>query len=229
MDHIKENISEIKLRMEDAAAKRGIDPGDVTLIAVSKYFPVEACKAAIDAGIKYLGENRAQEMSSKFEVIGNKEVFWNFIGQLQKNKVKYIIDKAWLIQSLDRLELAETINEQAKKHGIISDVLIEVNIGDEIQKGGATPSSLDNFIKEIEQYENIRIKGLMAIPPVCSGNKVRDYFKQMKDLYEEQKAKELSYAPFTYLSMGMSSDFEEAIEEGSNMVRVGTAIFGKRA
>jgi len=229
MGCIKDNILEINDRIANAAIKSGRDPKDITLIAVSKFFPVEDCIEAVNAGVKYLGENRVQEFTDKFETLGKDKVFWNFIGQLQKNKVKYIIDKVWLIQSMDRFELAKAINAQAKKYDLIADVLIEVNIGREIQKGGIMPDELNDFIVSLEQFENIRVKGLMAIPPISSGDTVRNYFKRMKDIYEKQKSKNLLYAPFTYLSMGMSSDYVEAIEEGSNMVRIGTAIFGKRA
>lgn len=228
MGSIKENIDEINKRIEDAAVRSDRDPKDIKLIAVSKFHPVEDCVAAVEAGAKYLGENRVQELTGKYETLGKDEVFWNFIGQLQKNKVKYIIDKVWLTQSLDRFELAKEIDKQAKKHELTADVLIEVNIGEELQKGGIMPSMLSEFMLSLEQFSNIRVKGLMAIPPICSGDAVRDYFKRMKDIYEEQKAKNLFYAPFEYLSMGMSSDYVEAVEEGSNMVRVGTAIFGRR-
>lgn len=229
MGYIKENILEINNRIADASTKSGRDSKDITFIAVSKYFPIEDCIEAVDAGVKYLGENRVQEFTKKYETLDKNKVFWNFIGQLQKNKVKYIIDKVWLIQSVDRFELAEKINEQAKKNDLIVDILVEVNIGQEMQKGGILPHELNDFIVSLEQFENIRTKGLMAIPPISHGDTVRDYFKRMKDIYETQKAKDLSYAPFTYLSMGMSSDYVEAIEEGSNMVRIGTAVFGKRA
>ncbi len=229
MGYIRDNIIEINNRIDDAATNRGISSKDITLIAVSKYFPAQACIEAVEAGAKYLGENRVQELTSKYETLGKDEVFWNFIGQLQKNKVKYIIDKVWLIQSLDSFELAEMINKQAKKHGIIVDVLVEVNIGQELQKGGIMPSSLNEFSLSLQSFENIRVKGLMAIPPVAHGDSAREYFKRMKELYEEQKAKNLYQTPLSILSMGMSSDYVEAIEEGSNMVRIGTAIFGRRA
>lgn len=226
---IKENIDDIVKRIEVTCKKAGRNPNDITLIAVSKTVESPKVREALEAGIDNLGENRVQELIKKYEDLKDTGIKWHMIGHLQKNKVKYIIDKTVLIHSVDSLSLAEEIDKRAKNRGLVANVLIELNIGEEESKFGIKEENIYDFIKSLENFENIRVLGLMTVAPFCENPEdVRWVFKKMKDIYDKISTMNLKNAEMKYLSMGMTNDFEVAIEEGSNMIRIGTAIFGAR-
>jgi len=227
--NIKENIDDIVKRIEVTCKKAGRNPNDITLIAVSKTVESPKVREALEAGIDNLGENRVQELIKKYEDLKDTGIKWHMIGHLQKNKVKYIIDKTVLIHSVDSLSLAEEIDKRAKNRGLVANVLIELNIGEEESKFGIKEENIYDFIKSLENFENIRVLGLMTVAPFCENPEdVRWVFKKMKDIYDKISTMNLKNAEMKYLSMGMTNDFEVAIEEGSNMIRIGTAIFGAR-
>lgn len=220
------NINEVYKNIEKAAKVSGRTPEEITLIAVSKTKPIELLKEAWECNIRVFGENKVQEVMDKYENI--PDASWHFIGKLQKNKVKYIVDKVDLIHSLDNISLAEEINKRADKKGIVVNTLVQINIGDEATKSGIHKDELNSFIEKVKEFNNIKICGLMAIPPKCSKEEARNYFKEMRKLFDHLKCLEDNSMEMKYLSMGMTGDYEVAIEEGSNMVRVGTGIFGER-
>lgn len=223
---IRENIRIIEERVDNSAKKSGRSIDDITIVAVSKTVSAEAVVQAKEAGMMHFGENRVQEFLKKREVIGDS-VNWHIIGPLQRNKVKYILSGVALLHSLDRLSLAEELEKQFQKNGTVIDALIQINIAKEPTKSGVFEEDLEDFLEKLSVLRNVRIKGLMAIPPFAfEPDDNREYFKRMKDLYERFKN---SSDGFEYLSMGMSGDFEVAIEEGANMVRIGTAVFGARS
>ncbi|MCR5481661.1 MAG: YggS family pyridoxal phosphate-dependent enzyme [Clostridia bacterium] len=228
MGHIRENIDEINRLKDETAIKSGRKAGDVLLCAVTKTRTPEEINEAIDAGITDIGENKVQEIMDKYEHV--KPVRWHLIGHLQTNKVKYIIDKVSMIHSVDSLHLAEEIDRRAAQHGITMDILIQVNSAQEESKFGITTEETGSMIRDIlEKCEHVRIRGLMCIAPFeDDSNDVRIYFAEVKKLYDEYSKLEHERLDFKYLSMGMSHDFKVAIEEGSNLIRVGTAIFGAR-
>lgn len=221
-----QNINLVNSKIEAAAKNIGKDKDDIILIAVSKTKPIEMLKEAHSLGVNTFGENKVQELVEKYDQLSN--VNWHFIGKLQKNKVKYIIDKVTLIHSLDNISLAIEIDKRAKAKNIIASVLVQINIGMEESKSGIEKEDIYSFIEEIEKLDNIKIEGLMAIPPKCTGDEAKQYFREMKKIFDNLKAKESDKISMKYLSMGMTGDYEAAIEEGSNMVRVGTGIFGER-
>ncbi len=226
---IKENIKDIELIKKDTAEKIGKNTEEILLIAVTKLHTAEEINEAIDAGITDIGENKVQELISKYDLV--KPVKWHLIGHLQTNKVKYIIDKVSMIHSLDSLKLAKEINKQAKKFNLVMDVLIQVNIANEESKYGIDEAEIGDLINQIrETCTNVRIKGLMCIPPRTNDMEdSRVYFKKAKCIFEKCRAyKQDDVLDFQYLSMGMSNDYPVAIEEGSNIIRVGTSIFGQR-
>jgi hypothetical protein len=216
-------------RIEDTCKKVGRDPKDITVIAVSKTVESDRAKEAVEEGINNLGENRVQELIKKYDELKNIDISWHMIGHLQKNKVKYIIDKTLLIHSVESLSLAEEINKRAGKNNLIAKVLIELNIGEEESKFGINEEDVYDFITSMEQFENIKVLGLMTVAPFCENPEdVRWVFKKMKNIYDKISNMSLKNAEMKYLSMGMTNDFEIAIEEGSNIIRIGTAIFGAR-
>lgn len=217
MDIIKNNLDEIKKTL----------PEGVTLIAVSKTKPNEAVLEAYDCGIRDFGENKVQDLVLKYEALP-KDIRWHFIGTLQTNKVRKLIGKTFLIQSLDRISLADEINKIASKRNLMVDALIEVNIGEEENKSGIFLKDLEGFIEYLKNLEHINIKGLMAIIPQGDDAENKNYFRRMKEVFMELKSKETDRFHMEILSMGMSMDYLSAIEEGSNMVRIGTGIFGNR-
>lgn len=226
---IKENIDSIMKKIDTACKKTGRNPKDITLLAVSKTVESDRAKEAVEAGIKNLGENKVQELVKKYEELKNINVKWHMIGHLQKNKVKYIIDKNILIHSVESLSLAEEINKRARNSNLTADVLIELNIGEEESKFGINEENVYDFIRSMEQFENIRVLGLMTVAPFCENPEdVRWVFKTMKNIYSKISIMNLRNTEMKYLSMGMTNDFEIAIEEGSNIIRIGTAIFGAR-
>lgn len=226
---IKENIDEILKRKNEAALRCGRSPEDITIIAVSKTVDGSRAREAVMGGLENLGENRVQEIMNKYDELQDLQVKWHMIGHLQKNKVKYIIDKVELIHSVESIELAAEINKRASQHNIISNILIELNIGEEESKFGINEISVYDFVSSMEQFENIKVMGLMTVAPYCENPEdVRWVFKKMKDIFDKISSMNLKNTQMKYLSMGMTNDFEIAIEEGSNIARIGTAVFGKR-
>ena len=227
MEHIGKNIAEVKERIAIAAAKSGRNVDDITLVAVTKTIEPESIREAICHGLTDLGENRVQEMAGKFDLISGAK--WHMIGHLQRNKVKQAIEMSSLIHSLDSVRLAEEIQKAAEKMGIIADVLIEINIANEDTKHGIKPEDAADFAANLEKYGNIRLNGLMCVAPfVDFAEENRKFFQQMRDIYIDIKDKHMYNANMNILSMGMSNDYEIAIEQGANLVRIGTRIFGSR-
>ena len=228
MGTIKENIREIKKSMAALTAESGRDPEEVKLIAVTKTRTAEEINEAVDGGITDIGENKVQEIMDKYDRV--KPVRWHMIGHLQTNKVKYIIDKVSLIHSVDSMRLAEEIDKRAGQHGKSMDILVQVNVANEESKFGITAEETGSLIRDIlDRCKNIRIKGLMCIAPFEDNPEDAGiYFGQVKKLFDEYSSIEHPNLDFKYLSMGMSNDYEVAIKKGSNMIRVGTAIFGPR-
>lgn len=220
--YILENYKEICYNVNNAKDKYG--RSDVKIMAVTKTVPAEKVNFAIENGLTLLGENRVQEYLSKKDLY-DKRAEVQFIGHLQTNKVKYIADSVSLIQSVDSLKLAAEIDKQARKVSRIMDILIEINIGDEITKSGIDSSQLLELVSQISELENVRIKGLMAIPPIGAGEEV---FEKMNELFCLTKEKGFDKVSMDILSMGMSGDYEMAIKHGSNLVRIGTKLFGAR-
>lgn len=221
---IKENLEVIQNRIKEAAQKTEREPSDIELVAVTKLVNIHQIKEAINAGIKIIGENRVQEAKNKFQQL--KDIKWHLIGHLQKNKVKDAIEIFDIIQSVDKIELAEEINKRAGQINKIIDILIQINISEEESKFGISPSSTLEIIQQISKFKNIKIRGLMTIAPLVSNPEdVRLYFRELAKLKDKITSQKIENVEMKYLSMGMSNDFEVAIEEGSNMVRIGRAIF----
>lgn len=223
MSEISENIKQICFEIEQAKAKYRKSDDKVEIMAVTKTVDPQRVNEAIACGISLLGENRVQEYISKKDFY-EKSADVHFIGNLQTNKVKYIIDSVSMIQSVDSLKLALEIDRQAKKHNRTMDILLEVNIGDEASKGGFSEDELDDNILEIAKLENVRICGLMTIPPP----NCEKFLYKMQKLFIDKRAKKYDNVSMDILSMGMSGDYANAVKYGSNIVRLGTAIFGKR-
>lgn len=225
---LKENLYTVETKIAEACARAGRKREDVTLIAVSKTKPVEMLREVYDSGIRNFGENKVQEMYDKIPQLP-EDIRWHMIGHLQRNKVKYIIDKAVLIHSVDTYRLAEEINIQAKKHGITVPILVEVNIAGEESKFGTSAEDAVLLVEEIATLENLRVRGLMTIGPyVVDAEENRPYFRKIKQLSVDITNKNIDNVSMEILSMGMTGDYEVAIEEGATMVRVGTGIFGER-
>lgn len=225
---IKENLEEINEKIKIAAEKSGRKREDILLLGVTKTIDVERIKEMISCGVNSLGENKVQEIMDKYDAIG-KGVDWHLIGHLQTNKVKYIVDKVKLIHSVDSLKLAEEIDKRAKQHNIIAEILIELNIAGEESKHGIKPEEAVELCEKIAKLENVKIRGLMTVAPfVENPQENREYFAQMRKLFIDIRNKNIDNIDMTYLSMGMTNDYEVAIEEGANIVRIGTGIFGKR-
>lgn len=224
--NITERYSAIKENIAKASARSHRNESEITLVAVTKFVPVERIAPALELGIRHTGENRAREFQDKLEFFREFGCFKHFIGQLQTNKVKYIIGQADLIQSVDRMELLLELQRQAQRHGITQDILIEVNIGAEIQKGGVEPDALPGLLEQVQELRNICVQGLMCIPPALNAEEGRRYFAAMRELFE--CCKSLPGVDMQHLSMGMSGDYPVAIEEGATMVRIGSALFGPR-
>lgn len=226
---IKDNIDNIIQRVVASAERAGRNPQDITVIAVSKTVDAARAREAVEGGLINLGENKVQEMVSKYEQLPNLSIRWHMIGHLQKNKVKYIIDKAELIHSVESIDLANEINKRAIQHGLIAKILIELNIAKEESKFGINDENVYEFIKSLEQFENLKVMGLMTVAPNSDNpEEIRWVFKRMKEIFDNISDMKISNTDMKYLSMGMTNDFEIAIEEGSNIVRIGTAIFGTR-
>ena len=221
------NFSVIEEKIEAAVKKIGKKRSDITLLAATKTVDVDTINYAISSGITTIGENKVQEFLSKYDSIS--PVTHHFIGHLQTNKAKDVVGKVSLIHSVHSLKLAREISKQAFKQGITQEVLLEVNIGEEESKSGFLYGEVIDAIKEISQLPNIFVKGLMAIPPICDkAEENRKYFKKMYNLFVDIREQKIDNSSMEILSMGMSDDFDVAIEEGANLIRVGTALFGKR-
>lgn len=228
MDELKDNIDNIKQNISTICRRIGKNPDDITLIAVTKTVDSERINRAIRFGIENIGENKVQEIMSKYENVDNS-VKWHLIGHLQTNKVKYIIDKVALIHSLDSTGLAREISKRAENAGLVMNVLVQVNVAKEETKFGIAYEDIDSFIKEISQYKGIKVEGLMTIAPYSEEpEEVRPVFRKLKEKFDILGRACIPNVEMKYLSMGMTNDYSIAIEEGSNMVRIGTGIFGKR-
>ena len=229
MMDITESVARVKANIAAAAEKAGRRPEDIYLVAASKMNDSGRVREAIAAGIRICGENRVQEMVEKQAQGAYEGAELHFIGHLQKNKVKQVVGLASLIQSADSLELIRLIDKTALSRGIVQDILLEVNIGAEASKSGFSPAELPSALDSIARLDAVRVRGLMTIPPICSSrHEIEPYFVQMKQLFIDICGKKYDNIRMDFLSMGMSADYETAIACGANMVRVGSAIFGKR-
>ncbi len=225
---IKDNLKEVEERIAKACERVGRNKDEVTLIAVSKTKPVEAIREAMEYGTTHFGENKVQEIVDKWETI-SEPLNWHMIGHLQRNKVKYIVDKVVLIHSVDSLRLAEQINEEAGKKQLVVPILIEVNIAGEESKFGVKPEDTMALVEQIAVLPNVKIMGLMTIAPFVSNpEENRVHFQNLHKLNIDIKSKNIDNVCMDVLSMGMTGDYEVAVEEGATMVRVGTGIFGER-
>ena len=224
-DKVIENYKNAMSRLETALEESGRNVQDVLVIGASKTMPLERILFVRDnTDVKIFGENRVQELLEKY----TPDVRWHFIGQLQTNKVKYIIDKVELIHSVDRISLLQEIDRQAKKHGKVQDILIEVNIGGEEKKGGVAPAEVIDFAKEVDKYPSVRLKGLMSVLPNVEKDALNAFYLQLSKLYDTLKQTRLDNADIRYLSAGMSNDYDVAVKYGANIVRLGRALFGDR-
>ena len=225
---LKDQLQEVEKRIQAACDRAGRKREEVTLIAVSKTKPVETLQEAYDLGVRIFGENKVQELTEKYEALP-KDIHWHMIGHLQTNKVKYIIDKAELIHSVDSLKLAETIEKEAAKHDLIADILVEVNVAEEESKFGMKMEEVIPFVEKVSAFPHVRVRVLMTIAPfVEDPEENRSIFADLHKLYIDIKNKNHDNDTVSVLSMGMTNDYEVAIEEGATMVRVGTGIFGVR-
>ena len=221
------NLEDVFKKLDFALKKANKTRNDVILLAATKTVDFETVNYAVSKGIEYIGENKVQELLSKDEKI--VPCHRHFIGHLQTNKVKDIINRVEMIHSVDSLKLAKEISKQAAKNGKQMEVLLEINIGNEESKWGFTPENTENAVEEISKLQNLKIKGLMAIPPICENSEDnRPYFKKMKKLFIDIGDKNIDNVSMDILSMGMSDDFDIAVEEGANLIRLGTALFGRR-
>ena len=225
---VRENLEQVRKNIEEACREVGRDPSEVTLIAVSKTKPVPLLREAYDAGARCFGENKVQEIMDKYPQLP-EDIQWHMIGHLQRNKVKYIVDKAAMIHSVDSLRLAEAIEQEAAKHKVQVPILLEVNVAEEESKFGFSLNETEAALREISQLPNVKVRGLMTIAPfVDEPEDNRQVFRELYEFFIDMKSKNIDNVTMNTLSMGMTGDFEVAIEEGATMVRVGTGIFGAR-
>lgn len=227
---IARNVRTVLDRIQQAALRAGRRPDAIRLVAATKTVPLDRIRPAIEAGVRILGENRLQEALPKVTAIGSCDgLCWHFIGRLQRRKVKAVVGTFQMIHSVDSVELAVEINRRAKEAGLTQEVLLEVNIAGESSKGGFAPSELTDALAAVEGLPNLSVKGLMAVPPLTTEpERTRPYFRALRDLACSLAGRGLGRARMDELSMGMSHDYEVAVEEGATLVRVGTAIFGSR-
>ena len=229
MAELQTRLENVLNRIKNTANARSRDPETIRLVAVSKTIPADMVKEAIEAGVKILGENYIQEARKKFDALSSYPVSWHFIGHLQTNKAKYAVRLFDLIHSVDSLKLAHELNKQAKKINKIQEILIQVNISMESTKAGVYEQDALSLIKDISHLENLSVKGLMTMPPFFNEpEKVRPYFSALRKLRDQIKKESIPNIAMDELSMGMTGDFEAAIDEGASLVRIGTAIFGER-
>ena len=226
---LKDNFKEVEARIQAACERAGRKREEVTLIAVSKTKPVQMLQEAYDLGNRIFGENKVQEIVDKYDALP-ADISWHMIGHLQRNKVKYIIDKVTLVHSVDSLRLAETIEKEAAKKGVTADILIEVNVAKEDTKYGVMPEDAARLVSQISALPHIRTKGLMTISPfVTNPEENRIYFQRLRNLAVDIGENKSDNVTMSVLSMGMTNDYEIAIEEGATMIRVGTGLFGARS
>lgn len=229
LSDVEYNYKKINENIAQAAQKIGKSREDITFLAATKTVAPDVINYAISLGLDHIGENKVQELISKYGDYNLENCSLQFIGHLQTNKVKQIVDKVDLIQSVDSVKLATEIAKQSKKHNKITDVLVEVNIGREENKSGVYPENLDELLCQMAQIDGIKVKGLMTIPPICDNkHKISKYFNNMHNIFIDISQKKLDNIDMTILSMGMSADYYEAILEGANMVRIGSSLFGAR-
>ncbi|NPA41749.1 MAG: YggS family pyridoxal phosphate-dependent enzyme [Aquificae bacterium] len=223
-----EKLQEVLESIKDACQRVGRKPEEVKLLGASKTVPPEVLRRFYECGLRTFGENRVQEFLKKYEALQELNIDWHFIGRLQTNKVKYLMKKVSLIHSLDRKSLADEIQKRASKVGITQEVLIEVNVGGEETKGGVEPENLPELFEYTLSLPNLKVVGLMTIPPYLENpEEVRPFFAKLRNLRD--KLEEEFKVELPHLSMGMSHDFEVAVEEGATIVRVGTRLFGERS
>ena len=222
------NFAEITANIKKSCEKVGKKPEDVILLAATKTVDPSLINYAIEKGIKFIGENKVQELLSKDDLV-DKAATRHFIGTLQSNKVKYIVDKVEMIESVSSIKLANEISKQATKRNLKMDILLEINVGNEESKSGFLVEEAAAAVLEISKLDGIKVCGLMAIPPICqTKEEISQYFLKMQKLFIDIRAKNIYNVDMKYLSMGMSDDYAQAIECGANVVRIGTALFGKR-
>jgi pyridoxal phosphate enzyme (YggS family) len=226
---LRDQLRQVKNRIDAAASACGRDPETIRLVAVSKTVAAELVKEAIEAGVTILGENYVQEAREKIQRLSSYPVSWHYIGHLQTNKAKYAVRLFDLIHSVDSLKLAQELDKQAKKNDKIQPILIQVNVAEEISKSGVSVEHATKLIKDIGQLPNLAIKGLMTMPPYFNApEKVQPYFNTLRQLRDQIRNESIPHVSMDELSMGMTGDFEVAIQEGATLVRIGTAIFGER-
>ena len=226
---IAENVAALRRQREEAALAAGRDPKEILLCAATKMNDADAVRQAIAAGVDCCGENRVQELTRKLSENAYEGAPVHFIGHLQTNKVKQVVGKVDLIQSVDRLTLMECIQAEAARQGIIQDILLEINIGEEASKSGFALEDIPALAENMAEFPNVRLRGLMAIPPVCENPGDNDkFFQKICNMAVDIRAKKYDNVMVKCMSMGMSDDFTDAIHCGSTMIRVGTAIFGQR-
>ncbi|HEC93394.1 MAG TPA: YggS family pyridoxal phosphate-dependent enzyme [Candidatus Atribacteria bacterium] len=223
---VKDNLEIINKRIKEAALRVNRNPDEIRLVAVTKTATIEQIKEAINAGVKIIGENRVQEAKKKYQILTD-DIEWHLVGHLQTNKAKYAVELFDLIHSVDSVKLAKEIDRRSIQFNKITDILIEVNVSGEETKYGIKPEEVELFLREISGFSGIRVRGLMTIAPIAQNQeKVRPYFRKLRELSEQiNNINNIENIKMEYLSMGMTDDFEVAIEEGSNMVRIGRGIF----
>ncbi|MBA3063381.1 YggS family pyridoxal phosphate-dependent enzyme [bacterium] len=226
VETIKNNLEVINEKIKKAALKANRNPQEIKLVAVTKTATIEQIKEAISAGVKIIGENKVQEGKEKYQIL-SADIEWHLVGHLQTNKVKYAIEIFDFIHSVDSIKLAKEIDRRSLQFGMITNVLVEVNVSGEETKYGIKSEEVEPFLKEISEFSRIKVRGLMTIAPIAEDKEeVRPYFRKLRELSKEIKSKNIKNVKMDYLSMGMTDDFEVAIEEGANMVRIGRGIFG---
>jgi len=227
MGIVKENLEKLNTRIKEIASRVDRNPDDIKLIAVTKTATIDQIKEAISAGVKMIGENKVQEAQKKYQIFANDNIEWHLVGHLQTNKVKFAVEMFDLIHSVDSLKLAKEIDKRSIQFEKTTDILIEVNVSGEKTKYGIRPEELEYFLKGINEFSGIRIRGLMTIAPiVMNKEEVRPYFSKLRELTEKINTIAIKNVRLNYLSMGMTDDYEIAIEEGANMIRIGRGIFG---
>jgi PLP dependent protein len=228
MDQIKGNLEEIRQRLGDAAIRAGRDPREVRLVAVTKTVGIERLKEAVAAGQSLFGENYVQEARAKIAALG-PGLTWHFIGHLQSNKARPAVELFDLIHSVDRLSLAQALEQAAARLGKVQDILLQVNLAGEETKSGSAPANVQALLEEISRMSHLRVLGLMTMPPWFDDpERVRPYFRALRELRDRLRGLQLEDGDLSELSMGMTGDFEAAVSEGATLVRIGTAIFGPR-
>jgi hypothetical protein len=226
---VAQNVAQVQERMRQAALRAGRDPASVRLVAAAKTVDAARIRAAIAAGVTIIGENYLQEARQKIGQLGRDGVEWHFIGTLQRNKVRYVFDLFDLLHAVDRIELAEEIHQRGERSGRRMSALLEVNVGGEASKSGFSPQELRQHLEKLASFTHLQVRGLMTIPPLTATSEgARPFYQAMRELQTSLIRQGIEGLDWTELSMGMTADFEVAIEEGATLVRVGTAIFGPR-